>query len=99
MQASASSVRAKLVLLRTGDLSSTEEQSIAVLPFTDMSREKDQEYFCEGLAEELINALARLRGLHVAARASAFRFRARDLDIREIGRQLNVKTILEGSIR
>jgi TolB-like protein len=64
-----------------------------------MSPERDQEYFCDGLAEELINALARLPGLNVASRTSAFCFRGRDLDIREIGRQLNVKTILEGSIR
>jgi serine/threonine protein kinase/Tfp pilus assembly protein PilF len=73
--------------------------SIAVLPFRDMSSEKDQEYFCEGIAEELINALVKLKGLQVAARTSAFQFKDRDSDIPRIGEQLKVKTVLEGSIR
>jgi serine/threonine-protein kinase len=73
--------------------------AVAVLPFADMSPQKDQDYFCDGLAEELINALAKLEGLRVAARTSAFRFRGAELDIREIGRRLNVGTILEGSLR
>jgi len=73
--------------------------TIAVLPFVDMSPEKNQVYLCEGLAEELINALVKLENLSVAARTSAFRFRESNVDIREIGRQLNVKTILEGSVR
>lgn len=75
------------------------EKSIAVLPFTNMGADAEQEYFSDGLAEELINALAGLTGLRVASRTSAFRFRGRDLDIREIGRQLNVETVLEGSVR
>jgi TolB-like protein len=78
---------------------SVRARSIAVLPFSDLSPHKDQEYFCDGLAEELINALVRLPDLKVASRTSAFRFRGRDLDIREIGRQLDVKTVLEGSVR
>ena len=73
--------------------------SIAVLPFADMSREKDQDYFCEGLAEELIDALARLEGLRVVARTSAFQFRGKGHDLREVGEKLNVKTVLEGSVR
>jgi serine/threonine protein kinase/Tfp pilus assembly protein PilF len=73
--------------------------SIAVLPFRDMSSQRDQEYFCEGIAEELINALVKLRGLRVAARTSAFQFKDRDSDIQKIGEQLKVKTVLEGSIR
>jgi TolB-like protein len=73
--------------------------SIAVLPFRDMSPQKDQEYFCDGIAEELINALVKLEGLRVAARTSAFQFKDRDSDIKEIGEQLEVKTILEGSVR
>ncbi|MFB3067950.1 MAG: protein kinase, partial [Acidobacteriota bacterium] len=73
--------------------------AVAVLPFADMSPQKDQDYFCDGLAEELISALAKLEGLRVAARTSAFRFRGAKLDIREIGRQLNVGTILESSLR
>jgi len=78
---------------------SPRQPTIAVLPFIDISPGKDQAYFCEGLAEELINALAKLGNISVAARTSAFRFRNTNLDIREIGRQLNVQIILEGSIR
>jgi serine/threonine protein kinase/Tfp pilus assembly protein PilF len=73
--------------------------AIAVLPFLDMSPNKDQDYFCEGIAEELINALARLDNIFVAARTSAFHFKNSSLHIREIGRQLGVRTILEGSVR
>jgi len=75
------------------------EKSIAVLPFSNMGADSEQEYFNDGLADELINALAGLSGLRVASRTSAFRFRGRDLDIREIGRQLGVDTVLEGSVR
>lgn len=73
--------------------------SVAVLPFTDMSPEKDQEYFAEGIAEELINALAHIQGLRVVARTSAFVLKGMNLDIREIGRKLDVKAVLEGSVR
>ena len=73
--------------------------SIAVLPFANMSADPEQEYFCEGLAEELIDALARLEGLRVAARTSAFQFRGRGHDLSEVGAKLKVKTILEGSVR
>ena len=73
--------------------------SIAVLPFVDLSPQKDQEYFCDGVAEELINALAHITGLRVVARTSAFAFKGRNLDVRDVGRVLNVKTVLEGSIR
>jgi len=73
--------------------------SIAVLPFKDMSPQRDQDYLCEGLAEELINALAQVKGLKVAARTSAFSFKGKDEDIREIGRRLNVGAILEGGVQ
>ncbi|NIM01821.1 MAG: protein kinase [Acidobacteria bacterium] len=73
--------------------------SVAVLPFVDMSPEKDQDYFCEGLAEELINALVAVDDLQVASRTSAFRFKGSQQDIREIGRRLGVSTVLEGSVR
>jgi TolB-like protein/cytochrome c-type biogenesis protein CcmH/NrfG len=73
--------------------------SIAVLPFADMSPLKDQDYFCEGIAEELISGLTKIGDLRVAARTSAFKFKDSGLDIREIGRQLNVETMLEGSVR
>ena len=73
--------------------------SIAVLPFANMSADPEQEYFCEGLAEELIDALARLDGLRVVARTSAFQFRGKGHDLTEVGRKLRVKTVLEGSVR
>jgi serine/threonine-protein kinase len=73
--------------------------SIAVLPFVNMSPDPENAYFGDGLAEELINGLSRLGGLRVAARTSAFRFRGEDVDIREIGHQLGVSTVLEGSVR
>ncbi|MBU8933956.1 MAG: protein kinase [candidate division Zixibacteria bacterium] len=76
-----------------------QHQSIAVLPFVDMSPEKDQEYFCDGIAEELINGLTQLSGLKVAARTSAFQFKQPDRDIPTIGRELGVTTVLEGSVR
>ncbi len=75
------------------------ENSIAVLPFADMSVDSSQGYFTDGIAEEILNVLAKVDGLHVAARTSSFAFRGIDKDIREIGRLLNVRTILEGSIR
>jgi serine/threonine protein kinase/Tfp pilus assembly protein PilF len=74
-------------------------KSIAVLPFADMSPQHDQEYFCEGMAEELINALMKIEELHVASRTSAFGFKGRDQDVQEIGRQLNVGSVLGGSVR
>lgn len=73
--------------------------SIAVLPFLDMSPEGDQEYFCEGMAEELINALTHLSGLKVSARTSSFQYKGEGHDIREIGNDLGVETVLEGSVR
>jgi TolB-like protein/Tfp pilus assembly protein PilF len=83
----------------TEDRSGGGKPSVAVLPFVDMSPEKDQDYFCEGLAEELINALVGVDDLQVASRTSAFRFKGTDQDIREIGRRLAVSTVLEGSVR
>ena len=75
------------------------EGSIAVLPFEDMSPKKDQEYFCDGISEEIINALTHVQSLKVIARTSAFAFKGKQMDIREIGAMLNVAYILEGSIR
>ena len=79
--------------------SPTDVPSIAVLPFADMSPGKDQDYFCEGMAEEIINALTTLEGLHVASRTSAFQAKARDFNIAEIGVNLKVGAVLEGSVR
>lgn len=73
--------------------------SIAVLPFVNISNDPDNEYFCDGLAEELLNALSKIEALRVAARTSAFSFKGKETDIREIGRKLNVSTVLEGSVR
>ena len=73
--------------------------SIAVMPFLDMSSGKDQEYFCDGMAEELINSLTHIKDLRVVARTSAFSFKGKNLDIRDIGKKLNVETVLEGSVR
>ena len=73
--------------------------SIAVLPFCDMSPENDQGYFCDGIADEIINDLAHVRGLDVAARTSSFAFKGKSEDIRIIGRKLGVDTVLEGSVR
>jgi len=77
----------------------TYDGSIAVLPFHDMSPDKDQEYFCEGISEEIINALTRVEKLKVIARTSAFAFKGQQMDIRDIGRTLSVAHVLEGSIR
>jgi serine/threonine protein kinase/Flp pilus assembly protein TadD len=74
-------------------------KSIAVLPFADMSPQRDQGYFCEGIAEEIINALSRIQALHVASRTSSFAFKDKNSDIGEIGRKLKVGTVLEGSVR
>jgi len=75
------------------------QNSIAVLPFANMSNDPEQEYFCDGMSEEIINALAQLSNLRVIARTSAFSFKGKNLDVREIGKTLDVKTLLEGSVR
>jgi adenylate cyclase len=73
--------------------------SIAVLPFTDMSRQKNQGYFCEGIAEAIISALTEIDGLKVAARLSSFRYAETNGNLQDIGRELGVNTLLEGSVR
>ena len=73
--------------------------SIAVLPFLDLSPEKDQEYFSDGIAEEILNTLTKVEGLRVAARTSSFAFKGRNKDILTIGERLNVLYVLEGSVR
>lgn len=74
-------------------------RSIAVLPFVNMSADAENEYFSDGISEELINALTRVDGLHVTSRTSSFAFKGKQEDIRQIGTQLNVSTVLEGSVR
>jgi eukaryotic-like serine/threonine-protein kinase len=73
--------------------------SLAVLAFTNMSADKENEYFCDGLSEDIINALCNIQELRVAARTSAFAFKGKELDIREVGKKLDVGTVLEGSVR
>jgi serine/threonine protein kinase/Flp pilus assembly protein TadD len=73
--------------------------SIAVLPFVNLSPEREQDYFCDGMAEETINALTKIKGLRVAARTSTMAFKGSNEDVREIGRKLHVETLLEGSVR
>ena len=78
---------------------SAEEQSIAVLPFVDMSPQGDQGYFADGITEEILNVLVKTHSLKVAGRTSSFQFRGRNEDLREVGEQLGVENILEGSVR
>jgi serine/threonine protein kinase/tetratricopeptide (TPR) repeat protein len=73
--------------------------SIAVLPFVDLSPERDQEYFCDGIADELISSLTAIKDLRIAARGSSFSFKGKATDVREVGRRLNVATVLDGSVR
>ena len=84
---------------RAAGASGSEMASIAVLPFADLSPDRDQEYFCDGMTEEIIDALAKVNGFRVVARTSSFAFKGKQQDIREIGKKLNVATVLEGSVR
>ncbi|MEJ2482534.1 MAG: tetratricopeptide repeat protein [Gemmatimonadota bacterium] len=85
--------------LAYADLSDDTRPSIAVLPFADMSREGDQAYFADGMTEELLNALAKIRELRVAGRTSSFQYRGQEKDLRQIGAELGVRYLVEGSIR
>lgn len=75
------------------------KKSVAVLPFINMSADRDNEYFSDGIAEEILNALVKVEGLHVTARTSSFSFKGKNIDVREIGTQLGVTHVLEGSVR
>jgi adenylate cyclase len=76
-----------------------EKPSIAVLAFTNMSGDPEQEYFADGVVEEIITALSRIRWLFVIARNSSFTYKGRAIDIKQVGRELGVRYILEGSVR
>src|SRR5207249_11270779 len=76
-----------------------EAPSIAVLPFVNRSRDEEDEYFSDGLADEVLSVLAKIRGLRVAARTSAFTFKNKNATVADVGRALNVGTVLEGSVR
>ena len=84
-----------------GDAGAGEEAtaSIAVLPFTNMSPDPENEYFADGISEEIINTLGQIEGLRVAARGSAFSFKGKHVDPREVGQKLQVRSVLEGSVR
>ena len=84
---------------RAGDVAVNEEPSVAVLPFANISGKPEEEYFSDGMTEELLNVLARLHSLKVAARTSVFEFKGKGGDVREIGRKLGVSHIVEGSVR
>jgi TolB-like protein/Flp pilus assembly protein TadD/tRNA A-37 threonylcarbamoyl transferase component Bud32 len=94
-----SAVEVTAALDRIGTKPEEKQPSIAVLPFANMSGDKEQEYFSDGLAEEIINALAQIPDLKVTARTSAFAFRGKEQDITKIAEALKVRTILEGSVR
>ena len=78
---------------------SSAEKSIAVLPFVDLSQAKDQEYFCDGISEEILDALAKVGGLRVVASTSSFSFKGKNADVTEIAQKLNVQNVLEGTLR
>ena len=93
-----------VALIAAGTMYATRQRgeapsSVVVLPFMDLSPQHDQEYFSDGLTEEIIDALSRIPNVRVVARTSAFAFKGKGADIREIGRQLNVEAVLEGSVR
>ena len=93
-------IRKKMETADAKELSGEKDlPSIAVLPFVNMSADPEQDYFCDGMAEELINALTKIENIHVPARTSSFAFKDQKVDIREIGRKLNVEHVLEGSVR
>ncbi len=88
---------ARRLLPRVGG--AAQPASAAVLPFADLSETKDQEYFSDGLTDELITALSKVPGIRVVARTSSFQFKGRDVDVRDVGRRLHVGAVLEGSVR
>jgi TolB-like protein/Tfp pilus assembly protein PilF len=97
---SAADVRTALQALGTGTSSAARETpSVAVLPFANMSADAENEYFCDGIAEEITSALSKVAQLQIAGRTSAFSFKGKSADLREIGRILNVSSVLEGSVR
>lgn len=89
----------KVKQLSAPPIPTSQGKSIAVLPFADLSQAKDQEYFCDGISEEILGALAKVEGLRVAARTSSFSFKGKNVEVAEVARQLRVENILEGSLR
>ena len=89
----------KQITVKQDSIEEKREPSIAVLAFTNMSADPEQEFFCDGISEEIINTLTQVRDLKVIARTSAFSFKGQNVDVREIGRKLDVEHLLEGSVR
>lgn len=85
--------------INKGTVSSEVNKSIAVLPFVNLSSDPEQEYFSDGISEELLNTLAKIPGLHVTSRSSAFAFKGKDINIPEVAKKLGVAHVLEGSVR
>ena len=83
----------------TGRLALPDKPSIAVLPFANLSGDPEQEYFVDGMVEEIITALSRIRWLFVIARNSTFTYKGRAVDVKQVGRELGVRYVLEGSVR
>ena len=96
---SSGEAQAPVIPALTAISAGVERQSIVVLPFTNMSSDPENEFFADGITEEIINALAQIEDLRVAARTSAFSFKGKHADLRTIGERLNVTTVLEGSVR
>jgi len=90
---------AEVLRLAYADLDADQRPSIAVLPFADMSPDGDQEYFADGMTEELLNSLAKIRDIRVGGRTSSFAYKGQDKDLREIGAELGVQYVVEGSVR
>jgi serine/threonine-protein kinase len=96
---SAAEIKAALEAASSATASEAEAPSVAVLPFVNMSPDPDNEFFSDGLAEEILNVLTAIEGLRVAARTSAFSFKGKSIEIGEIAKRLNVRHVLEGSVR
>src|SRR5205814_564224 len=88
-----------VIIWKSTSLPSPPSDGVAVLPFVDLSPAKDQEYFCDGISEEILDALAKIEGLRVVARTSSFSFKGKNADVGEIAQKLNVQNVLEGSLR
>src|SRR5262249_53411342 len=97
--ADASQISASPITVASPSLTLPNQPSIAVLPFQNMSGDPEQEYFADGMVEEIITALSRFRSLFVIARNSSFAYKGRPVDVKQIGRELGVRYVLEGSVR
>src|SRR5882762_8539266 len=88
-----------VIIWKSTSLPSPPSDGVAVLPFVDLSPAKDQEYFCDGISEEILGALAKVEGLRVVARTSSFSFKGKSANVSDVGKKLNVENVLEGSLR